>query len=96
MFVALFFLILTKTFSTRLTELNVNCADFKLRGFRYKHHTWPAPNRDFIPVTVELIDTVSKWVVKSERHFIQIDIIGGTIRNGVFFRDRFSNLIGLV
>ena len=61
-------------------QLDITCGDFKLRGFRYKHHTWPAPNRDFIPITVELIDNASKWVVKSERHFIQVDIIGGTIR----------------
>ena len=57
-------------------ELNINCGDFKNRRFRYKHLKWPSPNRDFIPITVELIDLQSKWVVKSERHFIQVDVIG--------------------
>ena len=54
-----------------VNSLNIECSKFKTRGFRYKHKKWPSPNRDFIPVTVELISNPSEWVVKSERHFIQ-------------------------
>ena len=54
-----------------VNNLNIKCGDFKNRGFRYKHQKWPSPNRDFIPVTVEIIAHPSEWVVKSERHFIQ-------------------------
>ena len=54
-----------------VNNLNIKCGEFKNRGFRYKHQKWPSPNRDFIPVTVEIIAHPSEWVVKSERHFIQ-------------------------
>ena len=54
-----------------VNNLNIKCGEFKNRGFRYKHQKWPSPNRDFIPVTVEIIAHPSEWVVKSERHYIQ-------------------------
>ena len=59
-----------------VNSLNIECSQFKLRGFRYQHKRWPSPNRDFIPITVELISHPSEWVVKSERHFIQVNIFG--------------------
>ena len=62
-----------------VNNLNIKCGEFKNRGFRYKHQKWPSPNRDFIPVTVEIIAHPSEWVVKSERHFIQAQ--GFTQRN---------------
>ena len=59
-----------------VNNLNIKCGDFKNRGFRYKHQKWPSPNRDFIPVTVEIIAHPSEWVVKSERHYIQVNVLG--------------------
>ena len=59
-----------------VNNLNIKCGEFKNRGFRYKHQKWPSPNRDFIPVTVEIIAHPSEWVVKSERHYIQVNVLG--------------------
>ena len=72
-----------------VNSLNIECSKFKTRGFRYKHKKWPSPNRDFIPVTVELISNPSEWVVKSERHFIQ----GRVRRNFSSYRDSIIELL---
>lgn len=57
-------------------EINTKCIDFRTTGkrYRYKHSKWPSPDKDFIPISVELIDRQSGYVVRSERHHIEIQV----------------------
>ncbi|XP_073491759.1 FRAS1-related extracellular matrix protein 1 isoform X1 [Aquarana catesbeiana] len=60
---------LTKTIKT-------SCEDFLLMGIRYQHLDPPSPNIDYITIRLDLTDTRSRSVYKSEHAWIPVHIQG--------------------
>ncbi|XP_061486151.1 FRAS1-related extracellular matrix protein 1 isoform X3 [Rhineura floridana] len=63
-----------------IQNIKVSCEDFLLMGLRYQHLDPPSPNIDYIPIRLDLIDSRSKTVYKSEHAWLPIQI-GGAIPN---------------
>ncbi|KAG9486701.1 hypothetical protein GDO78_006860 [Eleutherodactylus coqui] len=56
------------------TTIKTSCEEFLLMGMRYQHLDPPSPNVDYISIKLDLIDTRSKAVYKSEYAWIPIHI----------------------
>ncbi|KAM4706960.1 FRAS1-related extracellular matrix protein 1 [Discoglossus pictus] len=57
------------------TVLKCSCDEFLLMGIRYQHLDPPSPNVDYISIKLELTDSRSKAVYKSERAWIPVHIL---------------------
>ncbi|XP_069818080.1 FRAS1-related extracellular matrix protein 1 isoform X4 [Dendropsophus ebraccatus] len=56
------------------TTIKTSCEEFLLMGMRYQHLDPPSPNTDYISIRLDLTDTRSKTVYKSEHAWIPIHI----------------------
>ncbi|KAM8960071.1 FRAS1-related extracellular matrix protein 1 [Pelodytes ibericus] len=56
--------------------LKTSCEEFLLMGIRYQHLDPPSPNIDYISIKLDLTDTRSKTVYKSEQAWIPVHIQG--------------------
>ncbi|XP_056377142.1 FRAS1-related extracellular matrix protein 1 [Hyla sarda] len=56
------------------TTIKNSCEEFLLMGMRYQHLDPPSPNTDYISIRLDLTDTRSKAVYKSEHAWIPIHI----------------------
>nr|XP_033774927.1 FRAS1-related extracellular matrix protein 1 [Geotrypetes seraphini] len=56
------------------TVLKVSCEEFLTMGVRYQHLSPPSPNVDYIPIRLDLTDTRSKSIYKSEYAWIPVHI----------------------
>uniref|UniRef100_A0A8C9VSQ3 Fras1 related extracellular matrix 1a n=1 Tax=Scleropages formosus TaxID=113540 RepID=A0A8C9VSQ3_SCLFO len=54
--------------------LKVPCEDFLLMGLRYQHTNPPSPDVDYIAIRVDLTDTRSRSIYRSERAWIPVRI----------------------
>ncbi|XP_044128198.1 FRAS1-related extracellular matrix protein 1 [Bufo gargarizans] len=54
--------------------IKTSCEEFLLMGVRYQHLDPPSPNIDYISIRLDLIDTRSKALYKSEHAWIPIHI----------------------
>ncbi|XP_070794695.1 FRAS1-related extracellular matrix protein 1 [Pituophis catenifer annectens] len=55
-------------------NIRVSCDEFLLMGLRYQHLDPPSPNIDYIPIRLDLTDTRSKILYKSEYAWITVQI----------------------
>ncbi|XP_070598646.1 FRAS1-related extracellular matrix protein 1 isoform X1 [Erythrolamprus reginae] len=55
-------------------NIRVSCDEFLLMGLRYQHLDPPSPNIDYIPIRLDLTDTRSKMLYKSEYAWIPVQI----------------------
>uniref|UniRef100_A0A670ZH00 FRAS1 related extracellular matrix 1 n=1 Tax=Pseudonaja textilis TaxID=8673 RepID=A0A670ZH00_PSETE len=55
-------------------NIRVSCDEFLLMGLRYQHLDPPSPNIDYIPIRLDLTDTRSKILYKSEYAWIPVHI----------------------
>ncbi|KAG8130544.1 hypothetical protein E2320_017169 [Naja naja] len=55
-------------------NIRVSCDEFLLMGLRYQHLDPPSPNIDYIPIRLDLTDTRSKILYKSEYAWIPVQI----------------------
>ncbi|XP_072009032.1 FRAS1-related extracellular matrix protein 1 isoform X1 [Engystomops pustulosus] len=56
------------------TTIKTSCEQFLLMGVRYQHLDPPSPNTDYISIRLDLTDTRSKTLYKSEHAWIPIHI----------------------
>ncbi|XP_075451979.1 FRAS1-related extracellular matrix protein 1 isoform X2 [Ascaphus truei] len=56
------------------TTLKVSCYEFLLMGIKYQHLNPPSPNVDYISIQLDLTDSRSKALYKSERAWIPVHI----------------------
>ncbi|XP_069889249.1 FRAS1-related extracellular matrix protein 1 isoform X1 [Dipodomys merriami] len=61
----------------KIGSLKVSCEEFLLMGLRYQHMQPPSPNIDYIPIQLDLMDSRSKIVYKSERAWLPVFIRAG-------------------
>ncbi|XP_060055572.1 FRAS1-related extracellular matrix protein 1 isoform X2 [Erinaceus europaeus] len=61
----------------KIGGLKVNCEEFLLMGLRYQHKNPPSPNIDYIAIQVDLTDSRSKIIYKSETAWLPIYIRAG-------------------
>ncbi|XP_072260396.1 FRAS1-related extracellular matrix protein 1 isoform X2 [Pyxicephalus adspersus] len=54
--------------------IKTNCEDFLLMGIRYQHLDPPSPNIDYISIRMDLTDTRSRSLYKSEHAWIPVHI----------------------
>ncbi|XP_056318384.1 FRAS1-related extracellular matrix protein 1a [Danio aesculapii] len=54
----------------------VPCDDFLMMGIRYQHTDPPSPHTDYISIRLDLTDTRSRSIVKSEQAWIPVTITG--------------------
>ncbi|XP_060093251.1 FRAS1-related extracellular matrix protein 1 isoform X1 [Heteronotia binoei] len=59
-----------------IQNTRVTCEDFLLMGLRYQHLDPPSPNTDYIPIRLDLTDSRSKTVYKSEHAWLPVRIKG--------------------
>ncbi|XP_029140355.1 FRAS1-related extracellular matrix protein 1 [Protobothrops mucrosquamatus] len=55
-------------------NIRVSCDEFLLMGLRYQHLDPPSPNIDYIPIRLDLTDTRSKILYKSEYAWIPVQL----------------------
>ncbi|KAL7988674.1 hypothetical protein Chor_007593 [Crotalus horridus] len=58
----------------RVQNIRVSCDEFLLMGLRYQHLDPPSPNIDYIPIRLDLTDTRSKILYKSEYAWIPVQL----------------------
>ncbi|XP_053226453.1 FRAS1-related extracellular matrix protein 1 isoform X7 [Podarcis raffonei] len=63
-----------------IQNIKVSCEDFLLMGLRYQHLDPPSPNIDYIPIRLDLTDSRSKTIYKSEHAWLPVHI-GGAFPN---------------
>ncbi|XP_066224294.1 FRAS1-related extracellular matrix protein 1 isoform X2 [Saccopteryx leptura] len=61
----------------KIGSLKVSCEEFLLMGLRYLHTDPPSPNVDYISIQLDLTDSRSKIVYKSESAWLPIYIKAG-------------------
>ncbi|XP_054375834.2 FRAS1-related extracellular matrix protein 1 isoform X8 [Pongo abelii] len=61
----------------KIESLKVSCEEFLLMGLRYQHLDPPSPNIDYISIQLDLTDTRSKIVYKSESAWLPVYIRAG-------------------
>ncbi|XP_017722661.1 PREDICTED: FRAS1-related extracellular matrix protein 1 isoform X3 [Rhinopithecus bieti] len=61
----------------KIGSLKVSCEEFLLMGLRYQHLHPPSPNIDYISIQLDLTDTRSKIVYKSESAWLPVYIRAG-------------------
>ncbi|XP_008049143.1 FRAS1-related extracellular matrix protein 1 [Carlito syrichta] len=61
----------------KIGSLKVNCEEFLLMGLRYQHMDPPSPNTDYISVQLDLTDSRSKILYKSESAWLPVYIRAG-------------------
>ncbi|XP_066113379.1 FRAS1-related extracellular matrix protein 1 isoform X3 [Saccopteryx bilineata] len=61
----------------KIGSLKVSCEEFLLMGLRYLHKDPPSPNIDYISIQLDLTDSRSKIVYKSESAWLPIYIKAG-------------------
>ncbi|NP_001356989.1 FRAS1-related extracellular matrix protein 1 isoform 4 precursor [Homo sapiens] len=61
----------------KIGSLKVSCEEFLLMGLRYQHLDPPSPNIDYISIQLDLTDTRSKIVYKSESAWLPVYIRAG-------------------
>ncbi|KAM3843674.1 FRAS1-related extracellular matrix protein 1 [Vipera latastei] len=55
-------------------NIRASCDEFLLMGLRYQHLDPPSPNIDYIPIRLDLTDTRSKILYKSEYAWIPVQL----------------------
>ncbi|XP_036917837.1 FRAS1-related extracellular matrix protein 1 isoform X2 [Sturnira hondurensis] len=61
----------------KIGGLQVSCEEFLLMGLRYQHKDPPSPNIDYISIRLELTDSRSRMVYKSESAWLPVHIRAG-------------------
>ncbi|XP_053428384.1 FRAS1-related extracellular matrix protein 1 isoform X11 [Nycticebus coucang] len=61
----------------KIGNLKVSCEEFLLMGLRYQHTDPPSPNIDYISIQLDLTDSRSKIVYKSESAWLPVYIRAG-------------------
>nr|XP_019594742.1 PREDICTED: FRAS1-related extracellular matrix protein 1 isoform X1 [Rhinolophus sinicus]XP_019594743.1 PREDICTED: FRAS1-related extracellular matrix protein 1 isoform X1 [Rhinolophus sinicus]XP_019594744.1 PREDICTED: FRAS1-related extracellular matrix protein 1 isoform X1 [Rhinolophus sinicus]XP_019594745.1 PREDICTED: FRAS1-related extracellular matrix protein 1 isoform X1 [Rhinolophus sinicus] len=61
----------------KIGSLQVSCEEFLLMGLRYQHMDPPSPNTDYISIRLDLTDSRSKVVYKSESAWLPVYIRAG-------------------
>ncbi|XP_014647889.1 PREDICTED: FRAS1-related extracellular matrix protein 1 isoform X2 [Ceratotherium simum simum] len=61
----------------KIGSLKVSCEEFLLMGLRYQHMDPPSPNIDYISIQLDLIDSRSRIVYKSESAWLPVYIRAG-------------------
>ncbi|XP_032156062.1 FRAS1-related extracellular matrix protein 1 isoform X11 [Sapajus apella] len=61
----------------KIESLKVSCEEFLLMGLRYQHLDPPSPNIDYISIQLDLTDSRSKIVYKSESAWLPVYIRAG-------------------
>uniref|UniRef100_H0X5Q1 FRAS1-related extracellular matrix protein 1 n=1 Tax=Otolemur garnettii TaxID=30611 RepID=H0X5Q1_OTOGA len=61
----------------KIGSLKVSCEEFLLMGLRYQHTDPPSPNVDYISIQLDLTDSRSKIVYKSESAWLPVYIRAG-------------------
>ncbi|XP_008565946.1 PREDICTED: FRAS1-related extracellular matrix protein 1-like [Galeopterus variegatus] len=61
----------------KVGSLKVSCEEFLLMGLRYQHMDPPSPNIDYISIQLDLTDSRSKVVYKSESAWLPVYIRAG-------------------
>ncbi|XP_044612742.2 FRAS1-related extracellular matrix protein 1 isoform X7 [Equus asinus] len=61
----------------KIGSLKVSCEEFLLMGLRYQHMDPPSPNIDYIAIQLDLTDSRSKIVYKSESAWLPVYIRAG-------------------
>ncbi|KAF6124411.1 FRAS1 related extracellular matrix 1 [Phyllostomus discolor] len=61
----------------KIGSLQVSCEEFLLMGLRYQHKDPPSPNIDYISIQLELTDSRSKIIYKSESAWLPVHIRAG-------------------
>ncbi|XP_036289987.1 FRAS1-related extracellular matrix protein 1 isoform X1 [Pipistrellus kuhlii] len=61
----------------RIGSLTVSCEEFLLMGLRYQHKDPPSPNIDYISIRLDLTDSRSKIIYKSESAWLPVYIRAG-------------------
>ncbi|XP_029409785.1 FRAS1-related extracellular matrix protein 1 isoform X2 [Nannospalax galili] len=61
----------------KVGSLKVSCEQFLLMGLRYQHMRPPSPNIDYIPIQLDLMDSRSKIIYKSESAWLPVSIRAG-------------------
>ncbi|KAG8455134.1 hypothetical protein GDO86_001372 [Hymenochirus boettgeri] len=56
------------------STLKISCEEFLLMGLKYQHLDPPSPNIDYISIRLDLVDTRSKALYKSEHAWIPVYI----------------------
>ncbi|XP_039766745.1 FRAS1-related extracellular matrix protein 1 isoform X3 [Ornithorhynchus anatinus] len=60
----------------KIENLKVSCEEFLIMELRYQHLVPPSPNVDYISIRLDLIDSRSKTIYKSENAWLPIHIKG--------------------
>ncbi|XP_007954416.1 FRAS1-related extracellular matrix protein 1 [Orycteropus afer afer] len=61
----------------KVGSLKVSCEEFLLMGLRYQHLYPPSPNIDYISIRLDLTDSRSKTIYKSESAWLPVHIRAG-------------------
>ncbi|XP_063107425.1 FRAS1-related extracellular matrix protein 1 isoform X3 [Cavia porcellus] len=61
----------------KIESLKVSCEEFLLMGLRYQHMQPPSPNIDYISIQLDLTDSRSKILYKSESAWLPVYIRAG-------------------
>ncbi|XP_053512286.1 FRAS1-related extracellular matrix protein 1 isoform X6 [Artibeus jamaicensis] len=61
----------------KIGSLQVSCEEFLLMGLRYQHKDPPSPDMDYISIRLELTDSRSRMVYKSESVWLPVHIRAG-------------------
>ncbi|XP_037347730.1 FRAS1-related extracellular matrix protein 1 isoform X2 [Talpa occidentalis] len=61
----------------KIGSLKVSCEEFLLMGLRYQHMSPPSPNVDYISIRLDLTDSRSKIIYKSESAWLPVYIRAG-------------------
>nr|XP_023401132.1 FRAS1-related extracellular matrix protein 1 [Loxodonta africana] len=61
----------------KVGSLKVSCEEFLLMGLRYQHLDPPSPNIDYISIQLDLTDSRSKIIYKSESAWLPVHIRAG-------------------
>ncbi|KAF6327329.1 FRAS1 related extracellular matrix 1 [Rhinolophus ferrumequinum] len=61
----------------KIGSLKVSCEEFLLMGLRYQHMDPPSPNTDYISIRLDLTDSRSQVVYKSESAWLPVYIRAG-------------------
>ncbi|XP_023571612.1 FRAS1-related extracellular matrix protein 1 isoform X2 [Octodon degus] len=61
----------------KIGSLQVSCEEFLMMGLRYQHMQPPSPNVDYVSIRLDLTDSRSKVLYKSESAWLPISIRAG-------------------
>ncbi|XP_004677729.1 PREDICTED: FRAS1-related extracellular matrix protein 1 [Condylura cristata] len=61
----------------KIGSLKVSCEEFLLMGLRYQHKSPPSPNVDYVSIRLDLTDSRSKIIYKSESTWLPVYIRAG-------------------